>query len=161
MIGSCSALRPWLRLCWLLAADHATRDVAFDVIDQFDDLLLAGTCFIQFAADDVVAEQPAGGFCGKYVEVLDHLVQATVQFRLAASAVGVPQRVVHGIGRNVMAHHQRYGLLQELGRLAGFLRIQFDDAGRFAGLTHGLGNSMANGQSIDQSGVSCLMKRPG
>ena len=87
--------------------------------------------------------------------------QAAVQFRLAASAVGVPQRVVHGIGRNVMAHHQRYGLLQELGRLAGFLRIQFDDAGRFAGLTHGLGNSMANGQSIDQSGVSCLMKRPG
>ena len=95
-----------------LAARYAADYAAFDLIDQFDDLLLAGTGFLQLAANDVFAKQFAGRFRRNRVEILDELVQAPVQLLVLAAAIAVPQGKMQGRRRDVVAHHLRHGLLE-------------------------------------------------
>ncbi|MNP11071.1 hypothetical protein D3C76_1032450 [compost metagenome] len=103
---------------------HAARDVALHAIDQVDDLMLLCAGILEFVTNDVLAEQPGRSLWRATVKVSDHPVQVANEFRVLALAVGVPEGVVHGIGRDVMANHQGHGLLEQGRRLAGVFRIQ-------------------------------------
>lgn len=100
-----------------------TRDIALHAIDQIDRLLLPGAGIFQFVTNDVVAKKLRSEFWREAVKVFDNPVQMAIEFWLLTFAVGVPERIVHGIWRNVVAYHQRYGLLQQGRRLAGILWV--------------------------------------
>ncbi|MNF85033.1 hypothetical protein D3C84_674180 [compost metagenome] len=102
----------------------AARNVALHVVHQIDRLLLPGAGLFQLVANDVVAEKPGGGFRREAIEVFDHPVQVTIEFGVQTFAVGVPQRVMHRIGRDVVTNHQRNGLFEQGRGLAGIFRIQ-------------------------------------
>ncbi|MNG04711.1 hypothetical protein D3C84_878620 [compost metagenome] len=92
--------------------------------------------FLQFAADDEVAKQFGCAFRRKAVEVRDDFIQAPVELRFLASAVGVPQGVVHRIWRDIVANHVWYRLLEQNRSLAGLFRIELEDGGGFGRLAH-------------------------
>ncbi|MNI27830.1 hypothetical protein D3C73_815860 [compost metagenome] len=106
------------------AALDAARHVAMHVVHQVDRLLLAGARLFQLITDDVVAKQPRGRLRRKAVEVPDHAIQVTIEFGVLALAVGVPQRVMHRIGRDVVFYHQGNSLFEQSRGLAGVFRIQ-------------------------------------
>ncbi|MNL02994.1 hypothetical protein D3C87_1235180 [compost metagenome] len=108
----------------VLAALHAARNVTFHTIHQADDLLLLGAGIFKLVTDDVLAKKPGRRLWRATVEVPDNPVQMTIEFRVLAFAVGVPQRVMHRIGRNIMANHQWNGLLEQRRSLAGVFRIK-------------------------------------
>ena len=145
----------------IAAADDAARYIAFDVVDQLDDLLLAGTRLFELTIDDVVAEQLGCGFRRETVKVGDGFFQATIEFGFQAFAVGVPEGVMHRVGRDVMAHHERYRLLQKRRSIAGFLGVQFQNAGSFSGFVHARHcGQVAIDQSIEQLPGKRLAKGP-
>ncbi|MNV66453.1 hypothetical protein D3C71_1592060 [compost metagenome] len=115
----------------VVAAGHAERNIVFDAVNQFDDLLLACAGFFEFVANDVVAEQFGGCFRRKAVEVCDDLVQAPIEVRLLAFAVGIPKSVVQRVGGYAVTHHQGHGLLQQGGCLARVFRVALNNAGGF------------------------------
>ncbi|MNP36084.1 hypothetical protein D3C76_1294470 [compost metagenome] len=86
--------------------------------------MLFGAGIFQFVTDDVLAKQAGRRLWRATVEVPDYPVQVTIELRVLALAVGVPEGVVHGVGRDVMANHQRHGLLEQGRRFAGVFRIQ-------------------------------------
>ncbi|MNF82402.1 hypothetical protein D3C84_647080 [compost metagenome] len=108
----------------ILVTLHAARYIALHVVDQIDRVLLPGAGVRQFIADDVLAKQFGGRLRREVVEVVDHPVQVPIELRLLALAVGVPERVVHRVGRNVVTNHQRHCLLEQRRRLAGVFWIQ-------------------------------------
>ncbi|MNG02761.1 hypothetical protein D3C84_858040 [compost metagenome] len=106
-----------------LVTFHAARNIALHVVDQVDCVLLPGTGIRQLIADDVLAKQFGGRLRREIVEVVDQPVQVPIELRLLAFAVGVPERVVHRVGRNVVTNHQRHCLLEQRRGLAGVFRI--------------------------------------
>ncbi|MNF99529.1 hypothetical protein D3C84_824290 [compost metagenome] len=108
----------------VLVPPHAARNIALHVVDQVDRVLLPGAGVRQLIADDVLAKQLGGRLRRETVEVVDYPVQVPVELRLLALAVGVPKRVMHRVGRNVVTNHQRHGLLEQCRSLAGVFWIQ-------------------------------------
>ncbi|MNR45192.1 hypothetical protein D3C85_1640130 [compost metagenome] len=86
--------------------------------------MLLGANVFEFVTNDVFAKQPGRGFRRATVEVAENPVQVPVELRILTFAVGVPERVMHRIGWNVMANHQGDGLLEQRRCLAGVFRIQ-------------------------------------
>ncbi|MCY1351839.1 hypothetical protein D9M69_381160 [compost metagenome] len=119
-----------------LVVHQVARYVAFDVLHQLDRLSLAGTGLFELAVDDVLAEQLERGIRREGREVLDGLFHPPVQIGVLALAIGVPEGVVHRVGRDVVAHHQRDRLLEQGGRFAGFFRVEVQDARGFRRLLH-------------------------
>ncbi|MCY1404713.1 hypothetical protein D9M71_199290 [compost metagenome] len=145
-----------------LAAADASADIALDVIHQVDDLLLPLARFLELTTDDVLAKQLEGGFRGEDVEVVGDLVQAAIEIRFHALAVGVPEGVMHRVRRNGMTHHVRNGLLEQVGGLTGFFGEKLKQRRMFRRLAHALHcGGMSNGQSIDQAGCGAYSERPG
>ena len=120
----------------MLAAGDAALYVAFDIVDQFDDLLLAGASLFELAANDKITKQLGRGLRREAGEVLDDLVQAPIQLGLRAFAVAVPQCVMHRIRRYVVTNHVRYCLLEQVRSLAGLFGEELEQGRGFGWLAH-------------------------